>query len=174
MKKTLMMAMMTTVLMFTVMVKAEPKVTLPATERTEVNFCQYVTESAASSIFMEGAMGHASENLFDGIFETPWGLNSPTGWIEFVLKVGKLRAVDVRHAVKAHARTPVWPQSAACHHRAEIGPADADIDNVAERPMSMAAELPRVHRLDELLDRRQRFPDLDDTWRLEADLVGEF
>ena len=49
------------------------------------NLCKTVVSTRVSGTFRDGAMGHAPENLFDGIFETPWGLNSPTGWIEFDL-----------------------------------------------------------------------------------------
>lgn len=53
--------------------------------KADVNLCQYVTEAASSSLFMEGSMGHAVDSLFDGKFETPWGLNASTGWVEFTL-----------------------------------------------------------------------------------------
>ena len=50
------------------------------------NLCKSVVSTRVSGTYQEGAIGHAPENLFDGIPETPWGLNSPTGWIEFDLK----------------------------------------------------------------------------------------
>ncbi len=50
------------------------------------NLCKSVVSTRVSGTYQEGSMGHTPENLFDGIFETSWGLNSTTGWIEFDLK----------------------------------------------------------------------------------------
>ena len=88
-------------------------------------------------------------------------------------KIGQLRAIDIRHAVETHAVLPVGSQCAACHHRAEIGTANADVDDIGQAFSRAALDLAALHALDERLHPRQDFPDFRHTGRFQRYRIGD-
>ena len=94
--------------------------------------------------------------------------------IKLALQIGKLRAVDVGHAVKAHAVTPVGLQCAARHDRPKIRAADADVHDVGQALSRTALDLAAMHIIDKRLHAREHFPDLGHAGRFQRNRVGNF
>ena len=53
------------------------------------------------------------------------------GRVEIVRRLGEIGAVDIRDEAKCQRAIAVVPQRFVGHHRAEVGAADADVDDVA-------------------------------------------
>ena len=70
--------------------------------------------------------------------------------IDLLQRIGELDAVDVRHAMQADALVAEAGQRLGRHHDAEVGAADADVDDVGEARAGEAEDAPLVHAGDEL------------------------
>ena len=80
-----------------------------------------------------------------------------------------MRAVDVRHEVRAQAVLPVRPQRLGHHHRTEVGAADADVDHVGDRLAGRALPRARAEPVGEPAHLREHRVDL----RHHVDAVDE-
>jgi hypothetical protein len=74
--------------------------------------------------------------------------------IEVLQRVGDVRAIDVRHEMAARA-VMVGRKRQRRHGRSEIGPADADVDDIREAPSGRALRLPAAHGPGKLRHRGQ-------------------
>ena len=63
---------------------------------------------------------------------------------------GEVGGVDIGDEAEGQVPVGVVPQRLVCHHRAEVGAADADIDDVADRLAGMALPLTRADPLGEV------------------------
>ncbi len=62
--------------------------------------------------------------------------------IEIARGLREVRAVDVGHEAEIHVALAVVTQRLVGHHRAEVGAADADVDDVADALAGMAQPVP--------------------------------
>ena len=86
--------------------------------------------------------------------------NSVRAAIDLLEHVAELHAVDVRDAVQAQIAIAELRQRLGRHHDAEIGAADADVDDVGEGLAGRAVNASAVHAFDEvahLLEARAHF-----------------
>ena len=60
------------------------------------------------------------------------------GRVEVACRFGEIGSVDVRHEPERQVTTAVVTERAVRHRRAEVGAADADVDDVADRPVREA------------------------------------
>ena len=65
------------------------------------------------------------------------------GRLDAADQIVELRAIDVGHEVRRDSAAPLVPQSVADQQGAEVRAADANIDDMFERPAGRAALLPR-------------------------------
>ncbi len=70
------------------------------------------------------------------------------GWSD-AQRVREMRAVDVRHEVRARAVVRVRRQRQRRHRRTEIRSADADVDDVGDAKPGVAEPLAGAHRFGE-------------------------
>ena len=69
--------------------------------------------------------------------------------IEVAGRLGEVGAVDVGDEAEGHVAAAVVAQRLVGHHRAEVGAADADVDDVADRLAGVALPLARADPLGE-------------------------
>ena len=120
MKKTLMMTMLFTVAMLTVEVKAEPEVTLPATQRTEV-IAQW--EALRYGMFITYGLGTFAGEQFGETLDVPSSLYNPTDldvdqWIRVAKDAGMKYAVLITRHCSGHC---LWPSKFTDHTVANSG-----------------------------------------------------
>ena len=65
--------------------------------------------------------------------------------VEVTRSFHEVRAVDVGDEAERHMAPTVMPQRLVGHHRAEIGAADADVDDVADGPPGVPAPAAAAH-----------------------------
>ena len=76
--------------------------------------------------------------------------------VDALERLGDVRAVDVRHEVRSRMpRLPVRAQRLGDHHRAEVGAADADVDDVGDRLAGVALPRAAAHAVGELAHLRE-------------------
>src|SRR3984957_13857364 len=60
------------------------------------------------------------------------------GWIEVARRLGEVGAINVRYKAHGEITIAVMAQRLVRHHRAEVGTANADIDDRTDPPAGMA------------------------------------
>ena len=70
--------------------------------------------------------------------------------IEVAGGLEKVRAVDIGDEAEGQVALAVMPQRLVCHDRPQVGPADADVDDGADRLPGVALPLPAAHPVGEV------------------------
>ncbi len=70
--------------------------------------------------------------------------------IEIAGGLGEIGAIDVGDEPEGQVALAVVPQGLVRHHRPQVGPADADVDDVADRLAGVALPLPAAHPVGEV------------------------
>ena len=65
--------------------------------------------------------------------------------VEALERGAQVGAIDVRHEVRSQPLMPVRPQRLGHHHRPEVRPADADVDQVGERLAGVTGKRATAH-----------------------------
>ena len=76
-------------------------------------------------------------------------MNSVSGGVEVARRLGEVGAVDVGDEAERQVAPRVVAQRLVGHHRPEVGAADADVDDVADRLAGVALPVAAAHALGE-------------------------
>ena len=94
-------------------------------------------------------------------------------WIEIARRLDEIGAIDVGDESKRHGAVAVILERLICHHRPEVGAADADIDNVADAfaavafPFAASDAVGKIgHLVEHSVDLRHDVLAIDDNGRV--------